>query len=35
MYSAYLLDPDGNNIEAVHHGAARRSVPSVVITPGG
>ena len=32
-YAAYLLDPDGNNLEAVHHGAARRSVPSVVLTP--
>jgi catechol 2,3-dioxygenase-like lactoylglutathione lyase family enzyme len=33
-YSAYVLDPDGNNIEAVFHGPARRSVPSVVVTPG-
>lgn len=30
-YGAFLLDPDGNNIEAVHHGTARRSAPSVVI----
>jgi catechol 2,3-dioxygenase-like lactoylglutathione lyase family enzyme len=30
-YAAFLLDPDGNNIEAVHHGAAKRSAPSVVI----
>lgn len=30
-YAAFVLDPDGNNIEAVHHGAARRSAPSVVI----
>ena len=30
-YAAFLLDPDGNNIEAVYHGAARRSAPSVVI----
>lgn len=30
-YAAFVLDPDGNNIEAVYHGAARRSVPSVVI----
>ena len=30
-YAAYLLDPDGNNIEAVYHGEARRSAPSVVI----
>jgi catechol 2,3-dioxygenase-like lactoylglutathione lyase family enzyme len=33
-YSAYVLDPDGNNVEAVHHGPARRSAPSVVIVPG-
>lgn len=31
-YGAYLLDPDGNNIEAVFHGAAERSADSVVIT---
>ncbi|MDB5421590.1 MAG: glyoxalase [Brevundimonas sp.] len=30
-YAAFVLDPDGNNIEAVHHGAANRSAPSVVI----
>jgi catechol 2,3-dioxygenase-like lactoylglutathione lyase family enzyme len=30
-YAAFLLDPDGNNVEAVHHGPARRSAPSVVI----
>jgi len=30
-YAAFALDPDGNNIEAVHHGAARRSAASVVI----
>lgn len=32
-YAAYILDPDGNNIEAVYHGPGRRSAPSVVITP--
>jgi len=32
-YAAYVLDPDGNNIEAVHHGPAKRSAPSVVVTP--
>ena len=32
-YAAYLLDPDGNNIEAVFHGPAHRSAPSVVIKP--
>jgi catechol 2,3-dioxygenase-like lactoylglutathione lyase family enzyme len=31
-YAAFLVDPDGNNIEAVYHGAANRSVASVVIT---
>ncbi|MBZ9797742.1 VOC family protein [Mesorhizobium sp. ES1-4] len=31
-YAAFLLDPDGNNIEAVHHGQANRSVASVKIT---
>ena len=30
-YASYVLDPDGNNIEAVHHGPARRSAASVVI----
>ena len=31
-YAAFVLDPDGNNIEAVFHGAAKRSAPSVQIT---
>ena len=31
-YAAFLLDPDGNNIEAVHHGPAERSADSVKIT---
>lgn len=31
-YAAFLLDPDGNNIEAVHHGDANRSSASVKIT---
>lgn len=30
-YGAFLLDPAGNNIEAVHHGPARRSAPSVTV----
>ena len=30
-YAAFLLDPDGNNIEAVYHGEATRSAPSVKI----
>ena len=33
-YAAFVLDPDGNNIEAVFHGPSRRSAASVVITPG-
>jgi catechol 2,3-dioxygenase-like lactoylglutathione lyase family enzyme len=33
-YAAYALDPDGNNVEAVHHGPAKRSAPEIVITPG-
>jgi catechol 2,3-dioxygenase-like lactoylglutathione lyase family enzyme len=31
-YAAFFLDPDGNNIEAVFHGKAARSAPSVKIT---
>ena len=31
-YAAFVLDPDGNNIEAVYHGEAHRSAPSVKIT---
>jgi catechol 2,3-dioxygenase-like lactoylglutathione lyase family enzyme len=31
-YAAFVLDPDGNNIEAVYHGAAKRSASSVKIT---
>jgi catechol 2,3-dioxygenase-like lactoylglutathione lyase family enzyme len=31
-YAAFVLDPDGNNIEAVYHGAAERSAASVKIT---
>jgi catechol 2,3-dioxygenase-like lactoylglutathione lyase family enzyme len=30
-YAAFLLDPDGNNVEAVHHGEASRSATSVKI----
>ena len=32
-YSAYALDPDGNNVEAVHHGPSRRSAESIVFEP--
>ena len=31
-YAAFLLDPDGNNIEVVHHGPAARSAASVKLT---
>ena len=31
-YAAFVLDPDGNNIEAVYHGKAQRSAPSVKVT---
>ncbi len=31
-YAAFVLDPDGNNIEAVFHGEATRSAASVKIT---
>jgi catechol 2,3-dioxygenase-like lactoylglutathione lyase family enzyme len=30
-YAAFVMDPDGNNIEAVYHGEARRSAPSVKV----
>lgn len=30
-YAAFVLDPDGNNIEAVYHGEAKRSAASVRI----
>ena len=30
-YAAFVLDPDGNNIEAVYHGEARRSAASVKV----
>ncbi len=32
-YAAFLHDPDGHNIEAVYHGAAKHSAESVEITP--
>ena len=31
-YAAFVLDPDGNNIEAVYHGPAERSAQSVKLT---
>jgi catechol 2,3-dioxygenase-like lactoylglutathione lyase family enzyme len=30
-FAAFLLDPDGNNVEAVFHGPGKRSAASVVI----
>lgn len=30
-FAAFLLDPDGNNVEAVYHGEAARSAPAVTI----
>nr|WP_246520075.1 VOC family protein [Ancylobacter lacus] len=34
-YAAFVLDPAGNNIEAVYHGPATRSAASVVLTDAG
>ena len=31
-YACFVLDPDGNNIEAVFHGVAQRSADSVKVT---
>lgn len=31
-YAAFVLDPDGNDIEAVFHGAAQRTAASVKLT---
>jgi catechol 2,3-dioxygenase-like lactoylglutathione lyase family enzyme len=31
-YAAFVLDPDGNNVEVVFHGPAKRSVGSIEIT---
>jgi catechol 2,3-dioxygenase-like lactoylglutathione lyase family enzyme len=31
-YAAFLIDPAGNNIEAVYHGPAKHSAESVVIS---
>lgn len=32
-YAAFVLDPDGNNIEAVFHGPFKRSADAVVVEP--
>ena len=31
-YAAFLVDPDGHNIEAVYHGPHKASAPSIKIT---
>ena len=31
-YGAYVLDPDGTNVEAVYHGPVTRTAPSVVFS---
>lgn len=31
-YACFLLDPDGNNIEAVYHGTHERSTPAIEIS---
>ncbi len=31
-YAAFVLDPDGNNVEAVYHGPATRSAESIRVT---
>lgn len=31
-YAAFVLDPEGNNVEAVYHGEAKRTAASVQIT---
>ena len=31
-FGAFVLDPDGNNIEAVYHGKAKQNVPYVRVT---
>jgi lactoylglutathione lyase len=31
-FAAFLIDPDGNNVEAVHHGEAKRSAEVIEIS---
>jgi catechol 2,3-dioxygenase-like lactoylglutathione lyase family enzyme len=31
-YAAFVLDPDGNNVEVVYHGPAKRSAEEIAIT---
>lgn len=33
-YACFVLDPDGNNVEAVYHGPAQRSAASITVTAG-
>lgn len=33
-YASFLLDPDGNNVECVYHGPAKRSAPAITIRLG-
>jgi catechol 2,3-dioxygenase-like lactoylglutathione lyase family enzyme len=33
-YAAFVIDPDGNNVEAVHHEPSTRSGPSIVVRVG-
>ena len=33
-YACFLFDPDGHNVEAVFHGAAKRNVDAVELTVG-
>ncbi|MBE7733015.1 VOC family protein [Devosia faecipullorum] len=32
-YACFVIDPDGNNVEAVYHGPSRRSADAITITP--
>lgn len=32
-FAAFVLDPDGNNVEAVYHGPFEKSADSVVVRP--
>ncbi|WP_217442753.1 hypothetical protein [Myxococcus sp. CA033] len=34
-YAAFVLVPDGNNIEVVNHGPTRRTAASVILTLAG
>ncbi len=33
-YAAFVLDPDGNNVEAVYHGPSTRTADSIVLRVG-